>query len=32
MGRFSVIETGIKDLKVIKFDPFLDARGYFFES
>ena len=32
MGRFSVIETGIKDLKVIKFDPFLDARGYFYES
>lgn len=32
MGRFNVIETGIKDLKVIKFDPFLDNRGYFFEA
>lgn len=32
MGRFSVIETGIKDLKVIKYDPFVDSRGYFFES
>lgn len=32
MGRFSVEETGIKDLKVIKFDPFKDDRGYFFEA
>ena len=32
MGRFSVIETGIQDLKVIKIDPFLDARGYFYEA
>lgn len=32
MGRFSLIETGIKDLKVIKYDPFLDERGYFFEA
>ena len=32
MGRFSIEETFIKDLKVIKYDPFVDARGYFFES
>ena len=32
MGRFNVIETGIKDLKLIKFEPFLDSRGYFFEA
>ena len=32
MGRFKVIETGIKDLKEIEFEPFLDTRGYFFEA
>ena len=32
MGRFNLEETFIKDLKVIKYDPFVDARGYFFES
>lgn len=32
MGRFSILETGIKDLKVIKYEPFVDARGYFFEA
>ncbi|MCQ2609282.1 MAG: dTDP-4-dehydrorhamnose 3,5-epimerase [Lachnospiraceae bacterium] len=32
MGRYEVIETGIKDLKVIKALPFFDERGYFFEN
>ena len=32
MGRFNLIDTGIEDLKVITFDPFLDTRGYFFEA
>lgn len=32
MGRFNVIETGIDDLKIIKFEPFIDSRGYFFEA
>ena len=32
MGRFNTQETFIKDLKIIKYDPFVDARGYFFES
>lgn len=32
MGRFSINETGIKDLKIIKYEPFLDKRGYFYES
>lgn len=32
MGRFKVIETGIKDLKEIDFEPFTDSRGYFFEA
>lgn len=32
MGRFSFEETGIKDLKVIKFEPYKDDRGYFFEA
>lgn len=32
MGRFNKIETGIDKLVVIKYDPFLDERGYFFES
>ena len=32
MGRFKVIETGIKDLKEIDFEPFVDPRGYFFEA
>ena len=32
MGRFNLIETGIEDLKVIKYKPFNDARGYFFEA
>ncbi|MBR1455189.1 MAG: dTDP-4-dehydrorhamnose 3,5-epimerase [Lachnospiraceae bacterium] len=32
MGRFNLTETGIKDLKIIKYEPFLDERGYFFEA
>ena len=32
MGRYNLLETGIKDLKVIKYDPYIDERGYFFES
>ena len=32
MGRFKVIETGIKDLKEIDFEPFVDPRVYFFEA
>ena len=32
MGRYKLIETGIKDLVVIENDPFFDARGYFYES
>lgn len=32
MGRFQVKETGIEDLKVITFEPFLDSRGYFYEA
>ena len=32
MGRFNLIDTGIKDLKVIKYDPYIDNRGYFYEA
>lgn len=32
MGRFIKEETGIKDLSIIKIDPFVDPRGYFFEA
>ena len=32
IGRFNLSETGIKDLKVITFDPFIDSRRYFFEA
>ena len=32
MGRFSFNETRIKDLFIIKIDPFRDDRGYFMET
>ena len=32
MGRFSLVDTGIEGLKVIKYEPFIDNRGYFFEA
>ena len=32
MGRFNLLETDIKDLKVIRYEPFYDERGYFFEA
>lgn len=32
MGRFKLINTFIKDLKVIEVEPFNDDRGYFYES
>lgn len=32
MGRYNVKETGIDGLKVIVAEPFLDARGYFYEA
>ncbi len=32
MGKFKLIDTFIKDLKVIEVLPFNDNRGYFYES
>lgn len=32
MGRFNIIESKIKDVKIIEAQPFLDNRGYFYES
>lgn len=32
MGRFNVIDSKIKDVKIIEAKPFIDDRGYFYES
>ncbi len=32
MGKFQIVETGIRDLVIIKFSVFSDTRGYFAET